>query len=375
VEVAVVGGGIVGLFAALELERGGAAVTVYDERGPGAGSVHAAGIIEPATAYRTNTFAFLRRVVRLWRNGTCSFRGVDARWAVESARQLERAPPPGADEALAELARSSVGAYRALADSRNDFGYAERGLVETYEDPRHFAEEREEALARRATVPVEVRPGSGAAAGSLFFPEVSWVDTEPCVDRLVREAPHAHWVRGRVDRVELDGTVGAGPERRRFDAVVVASGTGCRGLGVPLTGVRGYGWRVRARPPSDSATIYVDRGIAVVPLAGEVKVTGGWDFDLGSGMSRSDRVLEAVRRVLAIDEILDGKGGSRPCTPDGLPTVGRSGSLVVATGGFRLGWSFAPSLGRHAARLALGQESNDAFLARFCGHLRSGDLR
>jgi glycine/D-amino acid oxidase-like deaminating enzyme len=48
--------------------------------------------------------------------------------------------------------------------------------------------------------------------------------------------------------------------------------------------------------------------------------------------------------------------------------------LVVATGGFRLGWSFAPGLGRHAARLDVGHVDNDPFLARYCGTLRSGDL-
>jgi D-proline dehydrogenase len=349
-------------------------VTVYDERGPGAGSVHAAGIIEPATAYRTNTLAFLRRVGRLWRNGTCVFRGADPRWLAESVRWLERRPPGRSDEVLAELAATSIAAYRELAAVRNDFGYQEKGLVETYEDPRHFAEERALALARRGSVPVEERPGAGTAVGSLFFPEVGWVETEPFVERMLREIPRGLWVRERVDRVDLDGSVYVGGNVSRFEAVVVASGVGCRGLGVPLTGVRGYGWRVRTPAPPPCATIHVDRGIAVVPGSAEAKVTGGWDFDLGRRTEPSGRVLREVRKLVPIDQILDAKVGSRPCTPDGLPTVGRSASVVVATGGFRLGWSFAPSLGRHAAGLALGQEANDPFLARFCGRLRSAAL-
>jgi D-proline dehydrogenase len=372
VRVAVVGGGIVGLFAARYLEREGAEVSVFEAGTPGAGSVHAAGIIEPTTAYRTNTFAFLRRVVRLWRNGTCTFRGTDARWLLESLRQLERTPVEGAEAAMRELATTSIAEYRAMAEERNDFDFADRGLVERYDDPRHFAEERADAEARRSVVPVEVRPEG--PAGSLFFPEVAWLHTERFVDRIVKELPRSRFVRQRVVRVGLDGTVGAGATSSRFDAVLACTGVSCRRLGVPLTGVRGYGWHARSRARLDQATIHVDRGIALVPFPQEVKVTGGWDFDLSDGLGHVDSVLAAVRRVIAIDELLDFKEGSRPCTPDGLPTAGRRDRLVVATGGFRLGWSFAPGLGRHAARLALGRERNEPFLARFCGGLRSGNV-
>lgn len=369
--VAVVGGGIVGLFAAWYLEKEGAEVTVFEPGPPGAGSVHAAGIIEPATAYRTNTFSFLRRVVRFWRNGTCTFRRADAGWLVESLRQLERAPPPGSDEVLREISDTSVAAYRAFSRTRNDFAFTELGLVERFDDPVHFAEERALAEARRSSVPVEVRDDGGA--GSLFFPDVSWLHTEQFVDRLVGELGKTRIVRRRVERVELDGTVSSGGASTRYDAVVACTGTSCRRLGVPLTGVRGYGWHARTRAKAEVATIYVDPGIAVVPFATESKVTGGWDFDLSARPFHVQSVKDAAQRLVGLEEIADFKEGSRPCTPDGLPTVGRKERVVVATGGFRLGWSFAPGLGKHAALLALEKERNDAFLSRFCTALHSGN--
>jgi glycine/D-amino acid oxidase-like deaminating enzyme len=371
-KVAVVGGGIVGLFAAWYLEREGADVTLFEEGALGKGSVHAAGIIEPATAYRTNTFSFLRRVRRYLRNGTCTIRGFDAGWLVESARQLERPPPPGADDAMRELSSRSVAEYRALAQERNDFDYAESGLVQRFDDPRHFAEERDLALSRRSTIPVEVR--EEGRAGSLFFPDAGWLHTERFAERMARELDKTRVLHQRVRRVELDGTVVSDHETAHFDAVAVCAGVACRKLGVPLTGVRGYGWHAESHDKVGVATIFVDSGIAAVPFADEVKVTGGWDFDLSDRLAHASTVLEAVRRVVAVDAILDFKDGSRPCTPDGLPTVGRKERLVVATGGFRLGWSFAPGLGRHAARLALGSDGNDPFLARYCGTLHAGDL-
>ncbi len=371
--VAVVGGGIVGLFTAWHLQKEGVDVTLFEEGTLGAGSVHAAGIIEPTTAYRTNTFSFLRRVWRFWKIGTCTFRRVDASWLVESLRQMERTPLDGAEDSLRELSKSSVAQYKALAEERNDFAYIELGLTELFDDPAHFAEERTLALSQRSVIPVEVREEEGPAGG-LFFPDVSWLHTERFAERMTRELTKTTVLRQRVRRVELDGTVSTDKGTLPFDAVAVCTGVGCRKLGVPLTGVRGYGWHVRTHGKVGIATIFVDRGIAVVPFADEVKVTGGWDFDLSTRPFHSRSVLDAVRRVVAVDTILDFKEGSRPCTPDGLPTIGKKGRVVAATGGFRLGWSFAPGMGRHAALLCLDRTRNDPFFARFCTSLHSGRL-
>ncbi len=372
-KVAVVGGGIVGLFTAYYLERAGAEVTLFEPGSPGARSAHAAGIIEAGTAYRTNTFAFLRRVWRFWRSGTCTFRSVDGNWLAESLRQLERDPIEGADAVLREMGETSVGAYRALAAGNNDFDYYQKGLLERYDNRDHFVKERAAAMSRSAVAPVEAREGEGGA-GSLFYPSMGWLHTERFVQRMLRELTQTRIVREPVRHVGLDGTLVAGGSTASFDAAAVCTGVTSRKLGVPLTGVKGYGWHVRSPAHVETATIHVDRGIAVVPFANELKVTGGWDFDLSSSLAHSQSVLAAVHRVLPIDEVLGFSDGSRPCTPDGLPTVGRKGKLVVANGGFRLGWSFAPAMGKHAALLCMGQRENDPFLSRFCGSLHAGPV-
>jgi D-proline dehydrogenase len=371
--VAVVGAGIAGLFAAYYLEREGAEVTIVEPGEPGGLSSHAAGIIEPTTAYRTNTLAFLRRVARLWRNRTCVYRRADGVWLLESLRQLERAPVAGSEATLLGLGRESMATYAALAEAHDDFGFDRRGLLERFDDPGHFEEERALAFSQASVAPVEERP-PGSGAGALFFPEVAWLDTRRCVQRLLRELPRSEWVREAALAVSLDGTVTTRSGPRRFDAIALTSGVTSRSVGVPLTGVQGYGWSVRSPSPPETATIHVDRGIAVVPLASCLKVTGGWDFTLSSRPVGADRVLAAIRKVVEVDRVLDFSYGSRPTTPDGLPTVGRRGSVVVANGGFRLGWSYAPGMGRRAADLCLGRAANDPFLARFTGALRGGRL-
>ena len=213
-----VGGGIVGLFTAWYLEKDGADVTLFEEGPIGAGSVHAAGIIEPENAYRTNTVAFLRRVWRLWKRGTCTFRQFDGTWLFESLHQLERTPAEGMDASLREMADTSMAQYEALAQEKNDFQYTPSGVLESYDDPRHFAHERDLALARKSYFPVEVREGEGAS-GALFFPSVSWLHTEQFAGRIARELVGTKVERRRVRRVELGGTVvtdaGGGSLRRR----------------------------------------------------------------------------------------------------------------------------------------------------------------
>lgn len=371
--IAIVGGGITGLYAAYYLEKEGEAPTLFEPGSPGARSAHAAGIIEPTGAYRTNTVAFLRRVFRLWRTGACRFRRVDPNWLIESARVLERPPMEAMDDTLIRMGRESFRTYESLHGETDDFGFQKRGLLETFDDPLSFAEEREEAESRTRVTPVEVREHAGSAGG-LYFPEAAWVDTDRFVARILRELRRTSIVRARVQRVALDGTVSTTDRSERFDTVVITSGVAARTLGVPLTGVRGYGWHLKTPRRIDVATLAVDRGIALVPLADSLKATGGWDFDLGTTWSGAASVLRGIRQLVPVESIVDFSEGSRPCTPDGLPTVGRREQTVTANGGFRLGWSFAPALGRAAAELAVGKSSNDPFLARFCGSMRSGSL-
>jgi len=56
------------------------------------------------------------------------------------------------------------------------------------------------------------------------------------------------------------------------------------------------------------------------------------------------------------------------------PIVARKDNLVVATGGFRLGWSFAPAIGRYAADLALGKVKSYPHISKYAERLHSGRL-
>ncbi len=97
---------------------------------------------------------------------------------------------------------------------------------------------------------------------------------------------------------------------------------------------------------------------------GEFLRFGGTLELAGMDLSINRRRVEALRRkaLACIEggeslELLEIWRGLRPCTPDGLPLVGRPrrfDNLVVAAGHAMVGMSMGPATGKLVAQLAAG---------------------
>jgi D-amino-acid dehydrogenase len=105
--------------------------------------------------------------------------------------------------------------------------------------------------------------------------------------------------------------------------------------------------------------------VIATPLAGRLRLAGTLELsglDLSVDRRRVDAVLRAGRRgVAGLDRrgVLEVWRGLRPCTPDGLPIVGRAGTLenlVLATGHGMMGLTLAPVTGRLVAEILTGEE-------------------
>ena len=91
--------------------------------------------------------------------------------------------------------------------------------------------------------------------------------------------------------------------------------------------------------------------MTTTPLPDRFRLTGGLDlcgFDLSVDLRRLEAIVGAARRVLGAESVASTPTvwrGLRPCTPDGLPLVGRArrvDDLVVCTGHAMLGLTLAP---------------------------------
>jgi len=168
----------------------------------------------------------------------------------------------------------------------------------------------------------------------------------------------------RIDRLwTTAGEITAGE-------VVVAAGTWTppllRELGhvLPVEAGKGYHVDVPAQPGDPSAPIWLHESRTVVtPLAGRMRIAGTLQLSGRDNRVDARRVDAILRQTLhALPDLvgrpaLDVWRGLRPCTPDGLPAIGRpagTDNLVLAAGHGMWGLQLAPVTGQLVASLIGG---------------------
>jgi D-amino-acid dehydrogenase len=288
--------------------------------------------------------------------------------------------------ALIELCRWSVDVWEELAAAGpDDFGFARRGLLAVYETPEGLAAGRRQAefvgglgIASEPWTIGEMRDREpalrGDPSGGIFYPRDAQCEPYPAAAALA-EAARRHGATFRegveVTGVERDGgrvrAVIAGGTRHEADEVVVAAGAWSRrvgrrfGLRLPVLGGKGYSLVFPRREPHPVRSLYLaERKIAVNPHRDALRVSGTLELvgeDLGINRRRVDAILSRARALLALPqaaETVEPWSGLRPCTPDGMPLIGRARgvrNLWLATGHQMVGLKAAPGTGRLLAEL------------------------
>jgi glycine/D-amino acid oxidase-like deaminating enzyme len=356
VRVAVVGGGIVGLFASYYLKAKGAEVTLFEKEYLGRGSVHAAGLIEPYRFDRINTTGMILKMLRYMSRGITRVKRVNTNWLKALLKTLNSPPPEEAWSTARWMAEFSLKEYRRFAEEKNDFDYDDSGLYEVSLDERDFLDNLEDCKSSPLRPKCEESEVKGLGR-AVYFPELAKVSTEAFVERMKRELEGVKVVLKDVQDFEA--------LKREYDRVVLANGVGVTALGLAVTAFKGYGYRVKAKElvGLPVSVVINDYGLAIVKNSGHYKVTAGFEADFSPGMGDSSRFLKLASRAIQIEEMIDAKEGWRPCTYDGFPLVGEIRGFVVATGACRLGWSFAPAMGKMAADIALGKAKSFGYVS------------
>ena len=346
VDVAVVGGGVIGLSVAWEARRRGLSVAVFD-RGPlgqGASAV-AAGMLAPVAEAEFGEAG--RRALEL---GQASM----ALWREFAERVREHSGiDPGLRRAgtlLVARDRDEAEALERELDYRRRLGLAVQRLLPTQ------ARRLEPALAPTLRLALELGTDHSVdpralTAGLAVAAQAEGVTLCPGteVERVVVEEPGP-----RATGVALPGG-----ERVSSGAVVVAAGAWSESLPgvpadarVPVRPVKGQ--VLRLRDPSGPGlvervvrferTYLVPRGDGRYVLGATVEERG-FDTSVTAGA-----VWELLHETSAIVpglwelELEELCAGLRPATPDNLPVIGRSDleGLIWATGHYRNGILLAP---------------------------------
>ena len=148
------------------------------------------------------------------------------------------------------------------------------------------------------------------------------------------------------------------------------------GLKLPIQGAKGYSFTFKK--PSGWTSIHLslgEAGVAVTVMGDSLRISGTFavvGLDLSWNKIRMMAMLDEAPSYLPDLqtknlELVEVWRGLRPCTPDGLPFLGRSDkyeNLIVAAGHAIVGVSLSPITGKLVSQLLVGEESSldlDAF--------------
>jgi glycine/D-amino acid oxidase-like deaminating enzyme len=163
----------------------------------------------------------------------------------------------------------------------------------------------------------------------------------------------------------------ASGEERSHDAVVLAGGAelgdlaGRFGVRQPVQAGRGYSFIVPAEHLPGGPLYFPKQRVACTPLDGRLRVAGMMEFRRHGSppdQRRIGAIVEAVRPFLSGVDLDDRQHewvGSRPCTADGLPLIGATGSarVFVAGGHGMWGMALGPITGQLLAQAVLKGEA------------------
>jgi D-amino-acid dehydrogenase len=398
--VLICGAGAVGLCSALFLRERGYEVTVVerDSAGGDGCSFGNAGMIVPSHFTPLAAPGAIGHGLRWLMDPGSPFYihpRLDlalAAWVLHFVRAANREHVARAGPVLRDLLLASRELYEQLADRcDNGFGLVKRGMLMLCRTRAGLEEETRGA--RRACeldLPVEIvsparaaelDPGIGMEiTGAVFYPLDCHLDPRLLMRKLTELATGAgvtlRWstqIEGwRTDGVRVTAAVTSQGDLAA-DEFVLAAGSwssdvlrplDCK---LPLQGGKGYSFTVPNPPQLPRlCSILSEAHVAVTPMGTSLRIGGTMEF-AGLDRSISERRTQAIAAAapryfpaLRAQDIAQVRpwAGLRPCSPDGLPYIGRFArysNLCVAAGHAMLGISLAPITGQLVAQILAGE--------------------
>ena len=398
--VVIVGGGVIGLSCAYYCAKAGLQVTVVD-RNPESRdgcSFGNAGMIVPSHFVPLAAPGMVALGLKWMWNPESPFYirpRLDASliaWAYRFWRSSTAAHVRASAPLIRDLSLASRSAFEELAElPGNDFGLVRKGLLMLCRTPHGLEEEAKGAeQARKLGIPADVLDPAAAAAlepgvrmdiaGAVHYPLDCHLSPDRFMGGLKRELDRLgarflwssealDWKSSgqRIERVITTNGEVAGDEFLLCGGSWSPSTAAKLDLRLPIQAGKGYSLTLPSpRRLPTLCSIFTEARVAVTPMGSSLRFGGTMELsglDEGIDPVRVRGIIKAVSRYYPEFGPADFEGiqpwrGLRPCSPDGLPYIGRTGcrsNLTLATGHAMMGLSLAPVTGKIVAGILTGQ--------------------
>ncbi len=309
-------------------------------------------------------------------------------WGIKFWRASTQARVDKASPLLRDLSFASRACFEELNSLANDdFDFTKLGLLmlcktqHALDDEAKFAEK-----ANRLGVPAEVLDATQTAAhdpcvrmdvaGSVYFPKDCHLSPNRFMAGLVAQCRamgvEFYWQTELIEWIEdrnrivcvktTSGDWGA-------DEIVLCGGSWSDplakliGLKLPMQAGKGYSLTLKEpRQLPKICAIFTEARVAVTPMGDMLRFGGTMEIaglNERINLRRVQGIIKSIPEYYPDFKVEDFAGiepwrGLRPCSPDGLPYIGRTSkfeNLVIATGHAMMGISLGPITGQLVASI------------------------
>lgn len=396
--IGIVGGGIIGLSSAYYLHKAGYRITLFDQNPIVDGcSFGNAGMIVPSHIIPLAQPGMIAKGMRWMLNSTSPFYvkpRLDfdlARWGWLFYRHATTEHVKRSIPVLRDISLLSKTLYQDLAANGDlDFEWQERGLMMLYKTASAEHEMAEEAsVANQAGIEARILSGQQVqefepntqvnVRGGIFYPGDAHLNPGELVRSMV-----TYLRKQGVTILENHTVTGFGKTNTQINAVLTAQGSypidelviaggawspslaQMLDLNLSLQGGKGYSFILRnitnnIRIPA----IMLEARATATPMSNDLRFAGTLEVagtDMTVNMNRVRGIVQSINQYypdvpVTMPQVDKVWRGLRPCSPDGLPYIGRTErytNVVLATGHGMMGLSLGPATGKLVSEIING---------------------
>ncbi len=397
----VIGGGIIGLSTAYYLQKEGHQVTVIDKSDFSSGASHVnAGYITPSHFISLAAPGMISKGIKWMFNSASPFYvkprlDIDFfKWSLAFKRAATAAKVEKSIPVIKDINLLSRDLYEELKTTNDfNFHYERKGLMMYYQTEKVGEEEwkvgqrgieeglQVENLSLEGIKKIEPKVDLNVKGAVYFHSDAHMTPTDFMADMLSYLKSKGVQIVANEEVKDIVVTndtitqVITNKENYKADEVVMAAGswspllTKKLGIKIPIQAGKGYRINVARETNISIPAILCEAKVAVTPMTGFTRFAGtmevgGINHDINP--VRVNAIANAAQNYykgleITSEEKANAACGLRPCSPDGLPYIGKSSkckNLTIAAGHAMMGWSLGPATGKLVSEIISNKKTS-----------------